>query len=187
MAADTVKSASITTLNGAPQNATSPTQLTEGVGAPGRLVDHSDFVAASAAGLVDLSSIYKMVRLPTQCILKLGRLFTKAGLDSSTGLAVNLGAYYSDSTQDGTPASLQGTAIDVDCFMAAKAFGQSGAGSELDALSNLDANLRNSQLWAQCGLASDPGGYIDIVLAVQTIASGTAAAGNIVLNLEVVN
>ncbi len=187
MAADTVKSASITVLDGAPQNATSPTQLTEGVGAAGRLVDHSDYVAATAGGLVDLTSKYKMVRLPTQCIIKLGRLFTKSGLDSSTGLAVDLGAYYSDSTQDGTPASLQGTAIDVDCFMAAQAFGRSGAGSDLNALSNLDANLRNSQLWEQCGLASDPGGYIDIVLAVQAIASGTAAAGNIVLNIETVN
>ncbi len=187
MAADTVKSASITTLDGAPQNATSPTQLTEGVGAPGRLVDHSDFVAMTTGGLADTASKYKMVRLPTQCILKLGRLFTKAGLDTSTGLKVDLGAYYSDSTQDGTPASLQGTVIDADCFMAAVAFGQSSAGSEVNALSSLDANLRNSQLWAQCGLASDPGGYIDIVLAVQTVVSGTAVAGNVVLNVEVVN
>lgn len=187
MAADSVKSASITVLDAAPQNATSPTQLTEGIGAPGFLIDHSDYVAMTTGGLVSTDSKYKMIRLPTTCILKLGRLFTKSGLDSSTGLAVDLGAYYSDSTQDGTPASLQGTVIDADCFVAAAAFGRSGAGSEINALSNLDANLRNSPLWAQVGLSSDPGGYIDIVLAVQAIASGTAAAGNVVLNVEVVN
>ncbi len=187
MAADTVKSASITTLDGAPQNAVSPTQLTEGVGAAGRLVDHSDFVAMTAGGLASTSSTYKMVRLPTQCGLKLARLYTKAGLDSSTGLAIDVGAFYSDSTIDGTPASLQGTLISASCFVSNKAFGQSAAGSEIDALSNLDANLRNSPLWAQVGLATDPGGYIDIVLAVHTVASGTAAAGNVVLNAETVN
>jgi hypothetical protein len=77
--------------------------------------------------------------------------------------------------------------ISATCFVSNKAFGQSSAGSEIDALSNLDANLRNSPLWAQVGLSTDPGGYIDIVLAVHTVASGTAAAGNVALTVEVVN
>ena len=185
MAADTVKSASITALDAAAQSLNAP--LTEGFGASGRLNDHSDFALLTGGGMASLSSTYKMVRLPTSCILKLARLFTKAGLDSSTGLAVNLGAYYSDSINDGTPAALQGTLILANCFMTAKAFGQSGAGSEVDALSNLDANLRTVQLWQQVGLASDPGGYIDIVLAVQAVATGTATAGNVALTVEVVN
>jgi hypothetical protein len=185
MAADTVKSASITSLDAAAQSLSAP--LTEGIGAPGRLVDHSDYVAMTAGGLASTSSTYKMVRLPTSCTLKLARLFTKSGLDSSTGLAIDLGAYYSDSTSDGTPYSLQGTVISATCFVSNKAFGQSSAGSEIDALSNLDANLRNSPLWAQVGLSTDPGGYIDIVLAVHTVASGTAAAGNVALTVEVVN
>ena len=187
MAADTVKSASITTLDGAPQNATSPTQLTEGIGAAGRLVNHSDFVAATTGGLASTSSTYKMVRLPTSCILKSGELYTKSGLDSSTGLAVDVGAFYSDSTIDGTPYSLQGTSISANCFAANQAFGQSSAGSKIDLLSNLDASLRNSPLWSQVGLSTDPGGYIDIVVAVHTIASGTAAAGNIGINANTVN
>lgn len=187
MAADTVKSASITTLDGAPQNSTSPTQLTEGRGAPGRIADRSDFVAATTAGLASTSSTYKMLRLPTSCVLKGGDLFTKSGLDTSTGLAVDLGAYYSDSTIDGTPASLQGTLISANCFVSNQAFGQSSAGSRISAVSNLDANLLNSPLWAQVGLSSDPGGYIDVVLAVHTVASGTAVAGNIGLALRTVN
>ena len=36
-------------------------------------------------------------------------------------------------------------------------------------------------------LVKFPGGYIDVVLAVHTIASGTAAAGNIGINVSTVN
>jgi hypothetical protein len=187
MAADTVKSASITNLDAAPQNATASNGLTEGVGAAGRLNDHSDYVTMTTGGLASTSSTYKMVRLSTQSIIKSARLFTKSGLDSSTGLQVDLGAYYSDSTIDGTPPSLQGTSISTNCFVAAQAFGQSSAGSDINALSNLDANLRTSPLWQQVGLTSDPGGYIDLVLAVHQVASGTATAGNVVLNVSTVN
>ena len=185
MAADSVKSASITTLDAASPSLSA--SLIEGAGAAGRLNDHSDFVTMTSGGLASTASLYKMVRLHSQCTIKLARLFVKGGMDSSTGLAIDLGAYYSDSINDGTPASLQGTLISANCFVSNVAFGQSGAGSDINALSNLDANLRNSQLWQQVGLSSDPGGYIDIVLAVHTVASGTATAGNVVLNVETVN
>ena len=187
MTADTVKSASITTLDGTTQQPPAPTQLTTGIGASGETINHSDFVQASTGGLASTASTYKLVRLPTRHILKSGDLFTKAGLDSSTGLAVDLGAYYSDSTNDGTPASLQGTLISTNCFVANVAFAQSSLGQKIDALSNLDASLRNSPLWQQVGLTADPGGYIDVVLAVHTIASGTAAAGAVGINLYGVN
>lgn len=185
MAADTVKSASITSLDAAAPSLNAP--LTEGLGAAGRLVNHSDFVAMSAGGLASTSSTYKMCRLPTSCILKSLVVYTKAGLDSSTGLKLNVGAYYSDSANDGTPYSLQGVLISADCFMTATAFAQSSAGSRISALTNIDANLINAPLWQQVGLSSDPGGYIDVVIAVQTIASGTAAAGNVGLLADVVN
>ncbi len=183
---DTVKSASITTLDGTTTQPPAQTQLTEGVGAAGRVNNHSDFVAVTTGGLASTSSTYKMVRLPTQCIIKKANLYTKSGLDTGTGLAVDLGAYYSDSTVDGTPASLQGTLISATCFMSTIAFGQSSAGSNVDGVSNLNANLRNSQLWEQVGLSADPGGYIDIVLAVHTVAT-TPVAGNVGLNVETVN
>ena len=185
MAADSVKSASITILDAASQSLSA--SLIEGGGAAGRLIDHSDFVTMTSGGLASTSSLYKMVRLPSSCIIKAARLFVKGGMDSSTGLAIDLGAYYSDSTQDNTAFSNQGVLISANCFVSNVAFGQSGAGSDINALSNLDANLRNSQLWQQVGLASDPGGYIDIVLAVHTVASGTATAGNVVLNVATVN
>ena len=186
MTADTVKSASITTLDGTSQQPPAPTQLTEGIGAVADLENSSDFVFATAGGLASTGSTYKMVRVPFRTILKDVRLYTKSGLDSSTGLQVDLGAYYSDSINDGTPAALQGTVISTNCFVAAQAFGQSNAGSNIDGLSNLDPNLRNSPLWTQVGLATDPGGYIDVVLAPHTGAS-TGIAGNIGVNVSVVN
>jgi hypothetical protein len=187
MSADTLKSASITTLDGAASNGTTTTQLTAGVGAAGREHNHSDYVAATAAGLADTTSTYKMVRLPTSAIIKSASLYTKAALDSngSPTLAVDLGAYYSDSTIDGTPASLQGTSISASCFVSNKTFG-SGTALNIDAVSNLNANLRNSPLWKQVGLSADPGGYIDLVLAVHTGAA-TGVAGNIGLNVTTVN
>lgn len=187
MAADTVKSASITTLDGTSSAPPSPTQITAGIGAAAEAINHSDFVLMTTGGLASTASTYKMIRLPTQHVLKSGDIFTKSGLDSSTGLKVDVGAYYSDSISDGTPAALQGTVISTNCFVAAQAFGQSSAGSKIDGLSNLDANLRNSPLWQQVGLASDPGGYIDIVLAVNTVVSGTATAGNVLANYTGVN
>lgn len=187
MAADTSKSASITTLDGATASPPAATQLTAGIGAAAETINRSDYVTMTTGGLASTSSTYKMVRLPTQAVLKTARLFVKGGLDSSTGLQVDLGAYYSDSTTDGTPAANQGTSISVNCFVAAQNFGQSGAGSNIDALSNLDANLRTSPLWQQVGLTSDPGGYIDIVMAVHTVVSGTASSGNVYLDVMSVN
>ena len=187
MTADTVKSASITTLDGTVSQPPAPTQLTEGVGAPGRETNHSDFVLATTGGLASTASTYKLVRLPTSCIAKFAEIYTSVGLDSSTGLAVDVGAYYSDATNDGTAYANQGNLISANCFVAAAAFAQSGAGSKIDGLSNLDASLRNSPLWAQVGLTSDPGGYIDVVLAVHTVVSGAATSGNIGVNFTTVN
>ena len=183
---DTVKSASITTLDGTTAQPPANTQLTEGIGAPGRVINHSDFVAATAAGLQSTSSTYKLVRITTKAILKDVRLYTKVGGDTSTSLTVDLGAYYSDSTVDGTAYANQGTLISANCFVANQAFGQSSAAANIDGLSNLDPNLRNSPLWTQVGLATDPGGYIDVVLAPHTGAS-TGIAGNIGVNVSVVN
>lgn len=186
MAADSVKSASITTLDSVGSTTYDP--LTEGYGAPGIEHNRSDYVAATAAGLASTSSLYKMVRLPTTCVLKDGWLFTSGQMDSnaSATLAVDLGAYYSDATNDGTPTSLQGTQISANCFVANQSFAHTTAGSKIDALSALNANLRTSPLWKQVGLTSDPGGYIDIVLAVHT-AAATGVAGNVSLNLSTVN
>lgn len=175
MVADTVKSASITNLDG-----TTVLMNTAGEGGPALTRMLSDYAAATAAGLADTTSTYRILRLPSNVVMQDLTVFTKAGLDSSTGLAIDVGAYYSDSpNEDGTAPSNSGAAISTNCFLSNTAFGQSSAGSNLNALANLDANLRTSQLWKQVGLTSDPGGFIDVVVAVHTAKTGTASAGNI--------
>src|SRR5258706_5500792 len=111
MAADTVKSASVTALDSLLPNVTSPASLVEGGGAAGWISNRSDYVTATAGRLASTSSTYKMVRLPTSCILKSADIFTKAGLDSSTCLAIQLAGYHSSDTNDGTPYTLQRTPI----------------------------------------------------------------------------
>src|SRR5580693_5421837 len=127
---DTVKSASITTLDGTTQQPPAQVQLTEGIGAPGRLVNHSDFVAATAAGLQSTSSTYKLVRLPTRAILKSVELLSKVGGDTGTTLTIDLGFYYSDSTVDGTANANQGVLISANALVANTAFAQSSAAAK---------------------------------------------------------
>jgi hypothetical protein len=176
---DTVKSASITTLDGTTSQPPASTQLTTGKGAAGVARIINDYVSATAAGLASTSSTYKAVRLPSQAMLKTLEISSIVGLDSSTGLQIDVGAYYSDSTVDNTQPSLQGVLISANCFAAAVNFANSSVGQKLDGLQSLDPNLRTSALWQQVGLSADPGGYIDIVLAVHTAKSGTASPGNI--------
>lgn len=169
MAADTLKSLSITNLDATPivPNAT-------GAGAGGYVKDVSDFVTPSTAGLVNTGSTYRMVRLPTNAKLKALKLNADAHLDSSTGLVLDVGAYYSDATNDGTAQANQGAVISVNCFAAAIDFHT--AFTEQNALVSFGAALRNEPLWKALGLASDPGGFIDVVVAVHTAA--TTAVSN---------
>lgn len=182
MAADSVKSTSITNLDASPVAAN-----TAGKGAEGDLRELSDYAAATAAGLADTTSKYKVIRLPSNCKLKRMRVVTTDQLDSnaSATLAVDVGAYYSDSTTDGTQGSLQGTAIDVNCFAAAADFGHAASGDDIDGLSAFSVANRMKELWDALGLSSDPGGFIDVVVAVET-AAATGAAGDIMVSADFV-
>jgi hypothetical protein len=171
MAADTLSSASITNLDTIPFVANNP-----GEGGSGYLRDVSDYVTPTTGGLASTSSIYKMVRLPTGAKLKKLQLFCTSVLDSNASptLAVDVGAYYSDSTIDGTPVADQGVSISAACFLSNVAFGAATTKS-VDALQALSPQKRNEPLWQAVGLAADPGGFIDIVVAVHA-AAATAAS-----------
>jgi hypothetical protein len=180
MAADTVKSNWLTQLDTTwatrdPQSA--------GFGVPTHTSYAEDYVAATAAGLGNTSSIYKALRLPTTTCLKSINIENPTQLDSGSGLAFDIGAYYSDAVDDGTPAANQGSSISANCFMSNVAFGAT-AKTRQWGMGNLAANLRTSPLWQQVGLSSDPGGYIDIVLAVH-VAAGTGVAGNIIVEATI--
>lgn len=177
MAADTLKSASITNLDAIPV-----VPQSTGEGSPGYSRVHSDSVAPTAGGLASTSSVYKLVRVPTNAKLKSINLVTDAALDTNATptLAGKLGAFYSDSTVDGTQAALQGTAVNsgADFLAAATKFGAATT-LNIDGLAALSLPNRNKPLWSALGLASDPGGFFDIVLSLTAVAATANAGGNV--------
>lgn len=162
----TINSASITNLD-----ATPVVQNTTGEGAPGYYKNASDYVTPTTGQLGSTATIMKMVRLPSNAKLKALKLTAAAALDSSTGLVLDVGAYYSDATADGTSSANQGALISANCFSAANAGFKSSALGPVDALNSYSVVKRNQPLWKGLGLSSDPGGFIDIAVAVNTIAT----------------
>lgn len=160
-----------------------------GEGAPGELKSVNDYVALSTANAASTSTKLQMLRLPSTVKLKHLFLTGSVDFDSSTGaaLALDVGAYYGDGpsatnvagtpVQDGTQASLAGTVISATAF-------RSTFTAHDVILSNSEVGFADpaktkQPLWQALGLSSDPGGFIDVVVAVHTAAAGTQAAGNL--------
>lgn len=175
---DTLSSLSITNLDSFPVVAN-----TSGYGAPSSVKESSDFVTPTAAGLQLTTSTYKLIRLPVYAKVKDLTLTADAALDSAAALAVDVGAYWSDSTVDGTPVNLQGTVISANAFAAAIAFGGASTLNGVRADSAWSVENRNKPLWLALGLTfgvpnqtgAPPGGFIDVVVAVHTAATTGAS------------
>lgn len=185
MTAENLSSNSITGLNGTNGVITYPNP--NGYG-PSEVRYVSDFITPTTTGLADTGSTYRVLRLKSTVSLR--ELWLQAGglLDTggaSAAFAVDVGAYYSNSTTDGTNQSPSTAYISVNCFCAAHSFATtsdgvtSGAASTgdriLNGLYSLNQNLIGSPLWKQAGLSADPGGFIDIVVAVHTAANAAGA------------
>lgn len=166
-----LKATAITNLDATPF-----TPNTGGAGAPARLKSVEGFVttvASDAAG-----STYQLVRVPSNAIIKT-LLFRSAAQAAGK---VQLSAYYSDSTIDGTAPAKQGLVVpttgagffadDIDCSSAVTPQDKLGTGTT----PGWTMDLWNKRLWDALGLTSDPGGYIDIVAVVHTTAITTGAA-----------
>lgn len=176
MVQDLLKSLSITNADASPVVATNT-----GAGANGYDKEINDFVTPTAAGLADTTSRYQMVRLPSNAKLKSLKLTSDAALDTNGTplLSLDVGLYYSDSTTDGSPQALLGTAISVNLFAAILVF--TTVFQEVNALKSFAVAKRNQPLWQAAGLASDPGGFFDIVVAVH---AGAATASSQPLNAQ---
>lgn len=182
MAGEQIKSASINALDSFDTAGTPVIVPSAGKGVPGKVVEQSDYCATTTAGLASTASTYKMVRLPWTAKLKTLTLTADAALDTSTGLKLNVGAYYTDSAVEGliNPA-LAGTAVNSGADFASQSTGfQSSAGIDTDvnALSAFSVVKRNKELWDALGLSANPGGFCDVVVAVQTAAT-TGGATNL--------
>lgn len=181
MAADVLSSASITALDVMTAGTGPIVAATSGVGASSDSRELSDYVLPTALGLANTGSKYKILRVSPEIKLKSLTAKVDGVLDSSTGLVLDVGAYYSDSTVDGTPVALQGTAISVNCFFAAGNAFQSSSLTDVNVLTAFSLPNRQKRLWDALGLAANPGGNIDIVIAVHTAAT-TAASHNLGLS-----
>lgn len=188
MAADVVKSLSILNLDQLDTNGNPIVANSAGVGAPGRVVEQSDYCATTTAGLANTGSTYKMVRVPWNAKLKKLDLSSDAALDTSTGLALDVGAYYTDSLVEGLiNAALAGTSVGgaVNQFYVAGTGFQSSAKGPISVMTALTMPKRNQPLWQALGLTSNPGGFCDIVVAVHTAAT-TGGVANIGIVAEYV-
>lgn len=178
MSVENLKSTNITNLDAVPVAAN-----TSGEGAPAYAWTVNDYVTISANA--SLTSTYRVLRVPAQAKLKSLVLESEAMAAGK----VNISAYYSDSTTDGTQPTNQALIIpstgdqffasDVDLAAAVTPT------SVLNESGNFPISKRNQPLWQALGLSSDPGGWIDIVLVVHTTAITTGAA-NCMLRCEFV-
>ena len=184
MTTEALKSPSITNADASPTVAT-----TSGWGAPGRLQVVNDHVAATTG--VTSGSTYRLCRLPTNAKIK-KVLLTNAALSTST--AADISVAFSDSTTDGTPASLQGTipqvsAADNKLFGAAVAMASAQKNQDQTFANTFTTAHQNMELWAvlnalgTLGWTADPGGFFDIL--VKTTATVTAG-GDISIEVDFV-
>lgn len=178
-----LKSTPITNLDGS-NNVITPN--TTGEGGPGYLKEISGIVVPVAADAA--LSTYQFVRVPTNAKVKNVLVANEA---QGAG-KIQVGVYYSSSTFDGTPVAKQGTVVanSVDFFASdidlSSAFGltdetfQNETGGNAYKIANY-----NEPLWQALGLATDPGGYFDIVGTVHTTAI-TTGTGNVVVTVRYV-
>lgn len=166
MGTSALKSAAITNLDAAP-----PVAVQAGNGAAGYVKRVSGYVTAVASDAA--GSTYRLIRLPTNArdiILILESEAQGAG-------AINLSAYYSDSTVDGTPVANQGVIVPTtgDQFWASDV-NLASAVTPTDVTNESGNNTidkRGKELWDALGITSDPGGFIDVVGVVHTTAITT--------------
>lgn len=202
MAADTLKSQSLTNLDNTPFVPNSA-----GQGATGRMTEVDDVCACTATGIDTLASTYKLCRIPTGAIPKAVTVAADKILDTHNAdtLVFDVNLIFSDSTIDGTPTALQGLIPTT---------ANTGATTTIGTYSNPNlifgqitpvytaiygptnvllngsrtnypfASLLLQPLWQTFGFVDgrgnpcDPGGYFDLMLYVST-AGTTGASGNI--------
>lgn len=185
MPGEQIKSQSIQNADQFDSLGNTPIASSRGVGSPSDLSEQSDFCPTTTAGLASTSSTYNMVRVPWNAKIKEIYLRADAALDTSTGLTLDVGAYYTDSLVEGliNPA-LAGTSVGgaVNQFYAAGTGFQSSAKGPVEVSTALTQAKRNQELWKALGLSSNPGGFCDIVVAVHAAAT---SGGVSVIGLQV--
>jgi hypothetical protein len=170
MGTEALKSTPVTRLD-----ATPPVRTTSGQGANGVLHHIDGTVTATTA--MDAGSTYRLVRLPSNAIVK----EVWACLDTAvTTFTADIGVYYS-SGADTPPGTVAATAIDADLFASAVAFAAIVVPTQYTheaAASAFAVADMFMPLWQAAGLTSDPNCGLDIVFTAT--ATTDCAAGAII-------
>lgn len=161
MAVEALNSASITNDNAVPVVFNN-----QGAGAPSRPVESDDFVTVSAAASV--GSVYRFTRVPTNAKVKSLTFESEAQGAGKVQLGV-----YRTAADGGAVVNVNLFANDIDLTSAVVPT------NEVNQAGNYTLDKRSLPLWQAAGLASDPGGFLDIAATVHTTAvtTGTGKMG----------
>lgn len=143
-----------------------------GAGAAGNLRELTGAIVAVAADSID--STYRFVRVPSNAKVKRLRATSQA---QGAG-AFDFGVYYPTTGKTATP-DLAANAIDQDFFATAVSFASAVQPTDITNESGTyTADKWNQPLWQAIGLASDPGGELEIVgTATTAVTTGTGIIG----------
>lgn len=170
MTTEALLSTSITNLNATPR-----VQNTAGRGAPGRIHFVDGKTAAALSGTTT-GSTYRMVRIPSDCVVKRVRACLNAAVTTFT---VDIGLYYSN-TNDGTSSTnvaAADTAIDADFFGSAVALAAIVVPTEYTRESGEYSVAEMFQeVWQAAGLSTDPGGFFDVVMTTTATTNDNSVA-----------
>jgi hypothetical protein len=126
---------------------------------------HSALDTVTTAASDDTSSTYRMLAVPSNCLVR-GVYFACAALGGSS--AVDIGVFRS--TADG------GAVVDADFFASAVSTVNAVARTDVTYESAVfTAAKRVQPLWQAVGLSADPGGELDIVVSCQATIANAAA------------
>lgn len=165
MATEAIKSTPITNFDATP--AVRP----KGPGLPGNAgrmlcVD----AVATFATAMDAASTYRMVRIPSNAIVKRVIACIETAVTTFT---VDIGVYYDSSVA--RDADLRSDVIDADLFASAVALAAVVVPTEYTMESTVYSCTKIMQpLWQAAGLSADPGGLLDIVATATATSSGTS-------------
>jgi hypothetical protein len=169
MAVDHVKSTYITNADAGPAVAN-----TAGEGAAAALHSISSGAVVGVASS-SINATYQFVRVPSNCKIKQVLFDT----ETQAAGAMDIGVYYATDGEGGQPkALLAAAAISQALFGSAITITAVGVTDVTNESGSYTPALRNQPLWQAAGLATDPGGYFDIVGTLTTaITTGTGKMG----------
>lgn len=173
MAVVTTKSTSVTNRDTSPQIAN-----TAGKGGAWRSRKIDGYVAGAATD--SSTSQYRMVRVPSNCIVK-SVVWDHSAFGGSC--AADVGLYYPAESPDLGVGQTASAVIDADMFASALTL-VSALTAPLDITSESGVytlDERNMPLWQAAGLSADPGGKFDVVA---TLTADAASAGKLVVTVE---